>query len=193
MHTPIVPKTTAAEPRFLAPRDGLSQIQSATRAQATTSSSTTERDTPHTHEQRIERSSAYLMKFGTSAYMQAPASKSLQRQGFPDNGLATTRSNSMDRELLGIGTQFDGINIMRQPRGIAQSDPVLMCPRHDRIPQKRSQDHNIGRGLGPMDRYLAEGSSDRSSMPQQRYHEDLNARQNCRCTRMMQSDGRTRK
>lgn len=175
------------------PRDTLSQSQISTKAQATTSSFTTERDTPHTHEQRSERSSAYLKSFGTSTYPQTSASGGLQSQKLPNGSLATSRSNRMDRELLNIGAQFDGIDIINGRRGISQSDPVLMCPYHGRISQKKTQDHNIGRGSGPMDRYLAEGSSDRSSMLQQRYHEGSNARQTCRCTETMQSEGRTRK
>ena len=99
----------------------------------------------------------------------------------------------MGRELLGIGAQFDGIDIMHHRRGITQSDPVPTCPLHGRVLRKNTQDHRSGQGLGPMDRYLAEGSSDRCSMLQQRYHEGSNARQDCRCTKMKQRDSRVRK
>ena len=96
----------------------------------------------------------------------------------------------MERELLGIGAQFDGIDITHHRHERLQSDPVFMCPYHGRIPQMESQNHAIGRGLGPMDRYLAEGSSDRYSMLQQRYDKGLNARQDCRCPKIVQRDGR---
>ena len=162
------------------------------KAQASTSSFTRERDTPRTHEQRLERDSAYLKSFGTSTYVQTPAAKSLQPQGLPDNGLTTTGSNMVYRELLGIGAQFDGIDITHARHGVVQSDPVLMCPYHDRIPRMNSQDNN-GRGMGPMNRYLAEGSSDRYSMRQQSYHGGPDARYNCTCMKTMQSDSRARK
>ena len=176
--------------RSQVPRDTPSQKQILTKAQASTSSLTREGETPRTHEQRLETDSAYLKNFGTSTYVQTPAAKSLQPQGLPNNGLTTTGSNTVDRELLGIGAQFDGIDITHDRRGVVQSDPVLMCPYHGRAPRMDSQNNN-GRGLDPMNRYLAEGASDRYSMRQQRYHGGPDARYNCTCTMTMQSDSRT--
>ena len=168
-------------------------MQIATKGQAVTTRFTTERDTPHTYEQRLEMNSAYPRDFVTSASVPTPASRSVQPQELANSSIATTRSNRMDRELLGMGAQFDGIDVMHDRRSRFQSDPVLMCPYHSRILEKGSQGHTPGQGLGPMGRYLAEGPSDRHSMLEQRYHGGLDAMQNCRCPKTMQSDGRAPK
>ena len=69
----------------------------------------------------------------------------------------------MEHDLLGVGSHaFDRGNIQHEPHA-RYSDP-FGCPHHRRINQENLVSRGSSQGLSPMDRFRAEGLSERNAI-----------------------------
>ena len=100
---------------------------------------------------------------------------------------APLRRSSMERNmLLGIGAQFSTSTSIRDPR-VSIGDLTEKCPCRVQDTPKNHQSAAASRGLRPMDRYLAEGPSEQSSMISRSDTGELST-QRCRCNRAIQAN-----
>ena len=88
--------------------------------------------------------------------------------------------------LLGVGAQFSTTTSVRDP-GIINGDLTENCPCCARETPRNVQLSSAGSGLRPMDRYLAEGPSEQSSVISRPDTGELST-QRCRCKRAVQAN-----
>ena len=92
-----------------------------------------------------------------------------------------------DHDLRGEGSQTAGAaSTQHEPRP-ARTEEALACPYHRSILQGHPPDARSGQGLGPMDRYLAEGSSDLYAILRRPDAGKVSTNNGCRCLEMMQN------
>ena len=100
---------------------------------------------------------------------------------------APLRRSSMERNmLLGVGAQFSTTTSARDP-GVINGDLTGNCPCRARETPRNVQLSSAGSGLRPMDRYLAEGPSEQSSVICRPDTGELST-QRCRCKRAVQAN-----
>ena len=71
---------------------------------------------------------------------------------------------------------------------MARLEETLACPYHRSILQGRPTHALSGQGLGPMDRYFAEGPSDRYAILHRPDTGNGTTHNGCRCLEIMQSN-----
>jgi len=152
---------------------------------SSTSGPTFERETPY--QQRGYGNPTFFA--GTTAYTQYGAEETvgLEPQRPSADILSTYRSNREEHKLLGVGSQFQTGNAQYESRP-ARVDEAYTCPYHGPMFQERLMNSRSSHGLGPMDRYLAEGPSERYAIIARPDASGTLSRYNgCRCIEMMQS------
>ena len=92
-----------------------------------------------------------------------------------------------DHDLQGEGSQTAGLASTQHESRTAHMEEALACPYHRSIIQGRPMDARSGQGLRPIDRYLAEGPSDRYAILRRPDAGNMSTPNGCRCLEMMQS------
>lgn len=144
-----------------------------------------ERETPY--QQRGYGNPTFFA--GTTAYTQYGAEETvgLEHQRPSADILSTYRSNREEHKLLGVGSQFQTGNAQHESRPV-HVDEAYTCPYHGPLLQERLMNSRSSHGLNPMDRYLAEGPSERYAIiARPDASEPLFTYKSCRCIEMMQS------
>ena len=151
--------------------------------QSSTSGMTSERETPYQ-----QRGNGNLTPFAdTTVYTQRGAAEmvGLGPQQLSADILSTYRSSREYRELLGIGSQISNTGIVQyEPR--TTHVEAFPCPYHGPILQERLPNLHPD-GLGPMDRYLAEGPSEQHAIFYRPDTGNFSTFKGCRCIEKMQS------
>ena len=140
----------------------------------------------HTHTER-NSSSASHPGYATSPDVSSSMTRVPGAQKLSGSAVAAYRSQSQDHELTGMGAQFDKSSAVQSSPGGVRMEHVAGCPRHDPTLIEASQGHQARQGLGPMDRYLAEGQAERSAILHPHYARGHNQTRECRCTMAMRS------
>lgn len=91
------------------------------------------------------------------------------------------------RDLHGQGSQGLSASSMQHESRTVRMDEAFMCPYHGSILQGRPTNAQSGRGLTPMDRYVAEGPSERYAILHRPDAGNGSTHNGCRCLEMMQS------
>lgn len=140
------------------------------------------------HHTRTERnsSSASHSRCASSPDVSSSMTRVPGAQKLSGSAVAAYRSQLQDHELTGMGAQFDRSSAVQSNRGRVRMEHVAGCPGHDPTLVEASQGHQ--QGLGPMDRYLAEGQAERSAMLHPRYAGEPNLTRECRCKMALRSD-----
>lgn len=144
-----------------------------------------ERETPY--QQRGYGNLTFVA--GTTAYTQYGAEETVgqQHQRPSADLLSTYRSNREEHRLLGMGSQFQKGNAQHDSRPVHVAE-AYRCPYHGPMLQERLMNSRSSHELNPMDRYLAEGPSERYAIiARPDASEPLSMYKGCRCTEMMQS------
>ncbi|KAK3169015.1 hypothetical protein OEA41_005463 [Lepraria neglecta] len=126
---------------------------------------------------------------GTTAHTQCGAAETFgpEPQRPSADELSTYKSNREHHDLLGVGSQtFNTGDIQYKPR-TARMEETSVCPYHRLILQERLTNPCSGQGLGPMDRYLAEGPSERYAILHRPDAGTMSTYKGCRCIEMMES------
>lgn len=126
---------------------------------------------------------------GTTAYTQYSAEETIrpEPQRAPADIVSTNRSNREEHKLLGVGSQHFQTGTAQYESRTASVDETYACPYHGPILQERLMNSRSGQGLGPMDRYLAEGPSERYAIFDRPDAGNLSTYKGCRCLERMQS------
>lgn len=107
-------------------------------------------------------------------------------EGHPMAG-APLRRSSMERNMhLGVGAQFSTTTSVRDP-SVINGDVIKLCPCRIQETPRTLQLPPASRGLSPMDRYLAEGPSEQSSVIRRPDTGELST-QRCRCKRAVKAN-----
>lgn len=86
-----------------------------------------------------------------------------------------------------MGSQTLGASGVQHETRTARMEGAVACPYHGPILQERPTNPPSGHGLGPMDRYLAEGPSERYAILHRHDAATVSTYNGCRCLEMMQS------
>lgn len=90
-------------------------------------------------------------------------------------------------DLHGQGLQgLSASSMQHEPRTV-RMDEAFVCPYHGSVLQGRPSSAQTGRGLAPMDRYVAEGPSERYAVLHRPDAGNGSTHNGCRCLEMMQS------
>ena len=144
-----------------------------------------ERETPY--QQRGYETPTFFA--GTTAYTQHGAGETVGRepQRPSTDILSTYRSNREEQELLGVGSQHLQTSNTQYEFRTVRVNEIYACPYHGPILQERLMNSRSSQGLGPMDRYLAEGPSERYAILDRPDAGYLSTYKGCHCFEMMQS------
>ena len=126
---------------------------------------------------------------GTSAYTPKGAAETLDPERQPPSAhkLSTNKSNRKHHDLLGVGSQtFNTGNVQYEPH-TPRTEETFACPYHRSIIEERLMNPRSGHGLGPMDRYLAERSSERYAILPRPDTRNMSTSKGCRCNETTQS------
>ena len=102
--------------------------------------------------------------------------------------LPAHRTNGERQSLLGVGSQTFGTGGVQYEPYTIPVGKTFVCPYHDSILQEDLTKAHTRQGLGLMDRYLAEGQSERYAISHQSIAEGAASRKNCRCTQNGEGD-----
>ena len=101
-----------------------------------------------------------------------------------NNGKAPKQQH---QKLLGIGSQyFSAGKEPQRPRDVRMEE-ALKCPYHGPILQERLKHPQSGKGLSPMDRFLAESPAEQSAMFRRPDTGHMSTYRACRCAEIMPS------
>ena len=169
--------------------DAQDQRQAKHTSQSSTSSTASERETP-SQQRGLETPTFFA---GTTAYTQYGVTETFrpepQRQSA--NKLSPYRSTIEHRDLAGGDSQaFGTSSIQNEPR-TARLEEAFACPYHRSILQERPTNPRSGQALSPMDRYLAEGPSERYAILHRPEAGKVSTYNGCRCLEIMQSSNDT--
>ena len=87
----------------------------------------------------------------------------------------------------GEGSQDTGVNSMQRESHVPRMEEAFMCPYHGSILQGHPTNTRSGQGLSPMDRYVAEGPSERYAVVPRPDGARVSTHNGCRCFELMQS------
>lgn len=126
---------------------------------------------------------------GTTAYTQYGVAETFgaphQRPSANNaSGYSTTID---DHDLQGEDSQTAGAASTQHEPRVARTGEALACPYNRSILQGGSTTVRSGQGLGPMERYLAEGPSARYAIHRRPDAASVSTHNGCRCLEMMQS------
>ena len=165
--------------------DAQSQRQAKHTAQSSTSSTASERET--LGQQRGLETPTFFA--GTTAYTQYGVTETFrpEPQRPSANKLSPYESTIKHRDLAGGDSQaFGASSIQNEPR-TASLEEAFACPYHRSILQERPANPRSGQALSPMDRYLAEGPSERYAILHRPEAGNVSTYNGCRCLEIMQS------
>ena len=170
--------------RKLSSMENHNQTQTKPATQPSTSSPASERET--LDQQSGSRNPAFFA--GTTAYTQHGVGETFDPESprpSPDKSSAY-KSTIEQHDLPGASSQtLDSGSIQHEPR-TPRLEEAYLCPFHGPILQDRPTQQS-GQGMGPMDRYLAEDSSERYTILPRPDTGSLATCNGCRCLEMMQS------
>ncbi len=175
--------------------DAQNQQQTKPTTLSSMSSPTAGRETPN--EQRGVENRA--LHAGTAAYTQYGVEETFgpePQRSSPNNTFAYPIT-IQHHDLQDQGLQTSGASsVQNEHRGI-RMEHALSCPYHRSILQGHPTNAWSGCGLSPMDRYVAEGPSERYAVLHRRDAGYVSTHNGCRCFELMQSgvdtNGHTRK
>lgn len=159
--------------------------QTKSTALSSTSSLTTGRETPEQqrgHETRgpFVSTTAYTQHGVTETFGPEPHRPS------PDNPFAYP--TTIDHHALqGEGSQPTGVSSTRHESRAPRMEEAVGCPYHGSFLQGRPTNAPSGQGSSPMDRYVAEGPSERYAILPRPDGENATTHNGCRCLELMQS------
>ena len=152
---------------------------------SSTSSLTTGRETlgqQRSHETRspFVRTTAYTQHGVTETFGPEP------RRTSANNPFAypTTIDN---HALQGGGSQATRVSRTQHGSRMPRMEEAAVCPYHGPILQGRPTNARSGQGLSPMDRYVAEGPSERYAIVPRPDGDKASTNNGCRCLDFMQS------
>ena len=152
--------------------------------QSSTSGVAYERETPY--QQRGFTNSTFAGAVAYTQYRAAEVVDPGHRRPSTDI-TSVSRSNREDQDLLSVGSQaFNTGNAQFEPR-MARVEEAFACPYHGPILQERLANYCSGQGLGPMDRYLAEGPSEQCAIFYRPDTGVMSTHKGCKCIEMVQS------
>lgn len=165
--------------------DTQSQQQTKPTTLFSTSSPATGRETPD--EQR--GLDARTFHAGTAAYTQYGVAETFgpepQR---PSANRSPAYSATIERhDLQSGGSQASGKSSMQPKPGTPRMEDAVACPYHRSIFQDPPTNPWPSQGLRPMDRYVAEGPSERYAILHRPNTEEMSTPSGCRCLELMQS------
>ena len=111
----------------------------------------------------------------SSAYKHSTYPRAIDHHDLQDKGAHTVGESSIQHE----------------PR-TARMEEALQCPYHGPILQGRPTNARPAHALGPMDRYVAEGPSERYAILHRPDNHRVATHNGCRCLELMQSNGDAR-
>lgn len=152
---------------------------------SSTSSPASGRETPD--QQRGIGTSTFFA--GTTAYTQYGVAETFgpeRRRSSADQPSNTPSSERHD--LRREGSQVPGSGSMQYEPHTTRIEEPLACPYHRHVLQERPTTACSGQGQGPMDRYLAEGPSERYAILHQPGTGSTSTPNGCRCLEVMQSN-----
>lgn len=154
-------------------------------ALSSTSSLTTGRETPE--QQRGHETRGPFLS--TTAYTQHGVTETFgpePHRPSADNPFAYP--TTIDHHALqGEGSQPTGVSNTRHESRTPRMEEAVGCPYHDSILQGRPTNAPSGQGSSPMDRYVAEGPSERYAILHRPDGEKGTTYNGCRCLELMQS------
>ena len=125
----------------------------------------------------------------THAYTQHGVTKTFgsepQRPG-ADNGFAYPTFIG-HQDLQGEGAQTPTASIMQHVPHTVPLEKALACPYHGPILQNPPTKARTGQNQSPMDRYIAEGPSERYAILPRPINRDSSTHNGCRCLEIMHS------
>ena len=126
--------------------------------------------------QRFPKSSSYVAR--AEGYIKSISNASPQEPS-SDKALKD-RAERQRHDLLGIDLQSVDRSNIRQEDHLTRDGKEHKCPYHSPRSHDCLTDPRYSQS-SPMDRYLAEGPSERSTVLQQRYRQDRSTCEGCRC------------
>ena len=126
---------------------------------------------------------------GTAAYTQYGVEETFdpEPQRPSADRLSRYKSTIEHRDLPAVGLQAFGASSLQQEPRTARMEEAVTCPYHGPILQERPTDPRSGQGLGPMDRYLVEGPSERYAIVHRHDAANVSTHNGCRCLEMAQN------
>ena len=143
----------------------------------------------HTQRQSGPGSSTLSTRLTAYTHTDNPVMGDPVPERHPTAGAPLRRSGMELNMLMGIGAQFSTSTSIRDPR-LSIGDLTEFCPCRVQDTPRNHQSPAASRGLRPMDRYLAEGPSEQSSMISRSDTGELST-QRCRCNRAVQANDHT--
>lgn len=126
---------------------------------------------------------------GTAAYTQYGVGETFDPE--PQRPSANRRSQYKStiehRDLPAVGPHAFGASGLQQEPRTARIEEAVTCPYHGPILQERPTNPRSGQGLGPMDRYLAEGPSERYTIVHRHDAANASMYNGCWCLEMAQN------
>lgn len=165
--------------------DSLSQQQTKPTSLLSTSSPAAGREILG-HQRDLDARTFYA---GNAAYTQYGVAETTgpELQG-PSANISPAYPATIERDdLQSGGSQASGKSSMQPMPRTARMEDALLCPYHRSILQGPQTNPLPGQGLGPMDRYVAEGPSERYAIFHRPNDGDMSTRSGCRCLELMQS------
>ena len=93
-----------------------------------------------------------------------------------------------NHDLLGVGSQFFNTGSTRREPRTASTEAAFACPYHGPILRGHPTKPSPGQGLGPMERYLADGASERHVFSHGPDAATRSTRNSCRCLEITQDN-----
>lgn len=171
--------------RSLPSEDTQSQQKSEPTTLLSTSSSTAGRET-FDQQRGFDTRTFYA---GTAAYTQYGVAETF---GPEPQQLSANRSSAYPatierHDLQGMGSQAIGKSSMQPKPCTLRIEDAPLCPYHRSLLQDSHTNPRPGQGLVPMDRYVAEGPSERYAILHRPNTEVMSTNSGCRCFELMQS------
>lgn len=175
--------------------DTQSQQQSKLTTLLSTSSSTAGRETLD-QQRGFDTRTFYA---GTAAYTQYGVAETFgpELQQPSANRSSAYPATIEDHDLQGRGAQASGESSMQPKPRTPRIEDAPLCPYHRSLLQDPHTNSGPGQGLVPMDRYVAEGPSERYAILHRPITGSMSTVSGCRCLELMQnsnnSDGDAQK
>lgn len=163
------------------------------RIKSTTLASTTSQTTGRGSADERKNNETHPMFVGTAAYTRYGVEKTFDPQPRSSTYKHPTYPNAIDHHDLQNESAhtITESSMQHQPR-TPRMEEALECPYHGPILQGHSTDARSDQGLGPMDRYVAEGPSERYAVLHRSDTRSLSTHNGCRCLELTQSSADAR-
>ena len=130
---------------------------------------------------------------GTAAYTQYGVTETFspEPQQFSANKSSAYAATIEDHDLQDPGSQASGQSSTQPQPRTPRIDDAPLCPYHRSLLQGPRANAGAGRGLAPMDRFVADGPSERHAILHRPVTGVVSTHNGCRCLELMQNGNKS--